>query len=172
VTDWTVRRPDHTEVIARIAEFESIYAEVYREPPYEEDDEQAADFAQHLADHREQPGFSMVVAEIADGSLVGFAYGLAFPPERWWRHATGVETRDRDRDGLAPVCLARRGSRGGGAAHRLAPFGVPDRLRFNNHLSIHDYRRGTPTHVGGHDAVTEKGARRPLAGRLLQPDRP
>jgi GNAT superfamily N-acetyltransferase len=82
-----VRHVDLGEVADRTADLEALYAEVYREPPYEEGPEMAADFVQQLAHQREQPGFSMVVAEAGDGSLVGFAYGLTFPPDRWWRHA-------------------------------------------------------------------------------------
>ena len=88
MTDWSIRRLGGKEVRARLAEFESSYTEVYREPPYDEDAEQAAQFAQHLAGQLDQSGFSMVVAEATNVALVGFAYGLAFAPDRWWRHAS------------------------------------------------------------------------------------
>ena len=82
-----VRHVGLGEVADRAAELEAVYAEVYREPPYEEGPEMAAEFVQRLADQRMQQGFSMAIADAADGSLVGFAYGLTFPPDRWWRHA-------------------------------------------------------------------------------------
>jgi GNAT superfamily N-acetyltransferase len=88
VTEWSVRRLDGKSTIDRTAEFKDVYSEVYREPPYEEGEEQAADFAFHLPEQCEQLGFSMVIAEATDRSLIGFAYGLTFASERWWRHAS------------------------------------------------------------------------------------
>lgn len=104
----SVRHVDPGEVTRRAADLVALYAEVYREPPYEEGPEMAADFAQHLAHQREQPGFSMVVAEVADGSLVGFAYGLTFPPDRWWRHAGSEPESIKNRPKFAIMEFAVR----------------------------------------------------------------
>lgn len=129
-----VRHVDLGEIADRAAELEALYGEVYQEPPYEEGPEMAAEFAQHLAEQRMQPGFSMAIAEAADGSLVGFAYGLTFPPDRWWRHA-GIEpefTKNQPKFAIMEFAVrpAWRGKRIGSAlmaallADRKEPIGT------------------------------------------------
>jgi GNAT superfamily N-acetyltransferase len=85
VEHWSVRRVDGVEVVGRAAEFETVYAEVYREPPYHEGAEQVAGFRRQLPNQCQQPGFCMVVAEAAE--LIGFAFGHSLPPGSWWPHA-------------------------------------------------------------------------------------
>lgn len=81
---WVVRRLDAPDVIERATEFVAVFAEVYREPPYNEGEEQFAGFARHLPGQAERPGFAMVIAEAPAGELIGFAFGTTFPPDQWW----------------------------------------------------------------------------------------
>lgn len=108
VTEVRIRRLAADEVTGRMAELESVYAEVYAEPPYEEGPEMAADFSARLDKERRQPGFAMVLAESTDGSLVGFAYGLTFGPDQWWRFAGDEPPETRGRPKFAVMELAVR----------------------------------------------------------------
>jgi len=89
VTSYALRSVGADEIAARAAEFRSLYACVYGEPPYNETQEQADEFADHLVEDAAAPGFSFVVAEREAGSdsIIGFAYGKAFSADRWWRNA-------------------------------------------------------------------------------------
>jgi len=87
VTAFSIRPLSTQEVADRTGELRAIYAQVYREPPYNEGEQHADDFARHLVDQSDEVGFRLVTAEASGGSLVGFSYGLTFPANRWWRNA-------------------------------------------------------------------------------------
>jgi GNAT superfamily N-acetyltransferase len=84
-----VRRLAADEVAARAAELGLIYAEAYRDPPYNEDEQGIAEFVEHLPRQPRHPGFAMAVQEAPDGHLIAFAFGFTFEPGVWWRQATG-----------------------------------------------------------------------------------
>jgi GNAT superfamily N-acetyltransferase len=77
------------EIASRAAELTSLYAQIYREPPYHESEADADDFMSRLVDLSTTAGFDFVVAEVPTGTdrIIGFAYGFAFSPDRWWRSA-------------------------------------------------------------------------------------
>jgi ribosomal protein S18 acetylase RimI-like enzyme len=73
---------EHADDLAALA------AEVYADPPYRQDAEQAAGFAGRLRVQRRQPGFALAEARHGD-YLVGYALGLPLRPSTsWWRHLT------------------------------------------------------------------------------------
>ncbi|GAA4256565.1 GNAT family N-acetyltransferase [Dactylosporangium darangshiense] len=87
MTEWSVQRLDPAELRAHGAEFRDIYLQVYQEPPYHESESDADDFIGHLDDQIDQPGFAFIAALSAAGEFIGFAYGLPFSAEQWWRNA-------------------------------------------------------------------------------------
>ncbi|MFC7481452.1 GNAT family N-acetyltransferase [Luedemannella flava] len=89
LTSYAVRRMAGDEVAARADEFASLYRRVYGEPPYNETEEQAAEFEQNLIGNTTRSGFALIVAEPAGRTdhIIGFAFGFTFPVDRWWRHA-------------------------------------------------------------------------------------
>jgi hypothetical protein len=91
-----VRRLGPAEIGDRAAEIGLLYAEAYRDPPYNEGDREAAAFLKHLPSQHEHPGFCFVATESPDGGLTGFVFGYTFPPGRWWRPASEEPGHVRD----------------------------------------------------------------------------
>lgn len=61
-----------------------VYQQVYAEPPYLSGPLFSRQrFAERTRRQAETEGFGLVAAE-SDGELVGFAFGLPFPPGQWW----------------------------------------------------------------------------------------
>lgn len=75
------------QAAAHADELQALHAEVYRNPPYERDDD-AAGFARRLRVQSRQPGF--VLAEARHGEyLVGYACGMPLRPSTsWWSDLT------------------------------------------------------------------------------------
>jgi ribosomal protein S18 acetylase RimI-like enzyme len=84
-----LRRLDGTQAAGHEAELAALHAEVYADPPYCSDsDDAAAVFAGRFRVQRRQPGF--VLAEARHGEyLVGYAAGMPLRPSTsWWRYLT------------------------------------------------------------------------------------
>ncbi|GAA5065103.1 GNAT family N-acetyltransferase [Streptomyces similanensis] len=89
------------------AALRSVYADAFRPPPWNEDEEQAAAFAARLASDVRRPGFTAALA--FDGpSLVGFATAWTtptpFPADRCYPQAAVALGRSRTEEWL---CGAR-----------------------------------------------------------------
>jgi hypothetical protein len=130
VTPPKIRSLDPVEVISRHRELVDIYREVYREPPYEEGDDEAEIFAGQLREHVHRPGFTLVAAETSNDTLCGFAYGLTFPADRWWRNAGEEPTQTRGLAKFAVIELAvlprDRGQHVGSALMSVLLAGRPE----------------------------------------------
>ena len=112
----------------RAAEIGLIYAEAYRDPPYNEGEQETAAFLKHLPKQHEHPGFAFVVAEAPDGQLTGFAFGFTFEPGVWWKPATDEPDILRGRPKFAVMELAvRHAWRGRGVARSLMTELLSDR---------------------------------------------
>ena len=83
----TFRLLDGTQAAAHTEELQALHAEIYADPPYQEQDD-AALFADRFRVQRRQPGF--VLAEARHGGyLVGYAAGMPLRPSTsWWRDLT------------------------------------------------------------------------------------
>jgi hypothetical protein len=109
VTAWTISRPGASEIVARAEEFEDAYFEAYSEPPYGETAEQAAEFARGLMEQADAgTGLDMVMAIDVDSRLAGFAYGVAFPSDKWWRSASTEPELTRGHPKFAVIELVVR----------------------------------------------------------------
>jgi ribosomal protein S18 acetylase RimI-like enzyme len=64
-------------------ELARLYARVFAEPPYREGPEQVQEFLTYYTEDSAKPGFAVVTAR-EDGTLVGFTYGTARAPGKWW----------------------------------------------------------------------------------------
>jgi ribosomal protein S18 acetylase RimI-like enzyme len=106
VTPVKIRHLGLAEVMNRHREFVDVYRDVYSEPPYEEGDEEAEIFAGQLRQHAHRPGFALVAAETSSDALCGFAYGLTFTANRWWRNAGEEPTQTRGAAKFAVIELA------------------------------------------------------------------
>jgi hypothetical protein len=84
----TLELLDGRQAAGRAADLEALAAEVYADPPYRQDAEQAAGFAGRLRVRCRQPGFAL--AEARHGEyLVGYALGMPLRPSTsWWRYLT------------------------------------------------------------------------------------
>ena len=83
--DITFELLDGRQAAAHADELQVLHAEVYADPPYQQDDE---GYPRRFAVQRRQPGF--VLAEARHGGyLVGYACGLPLRPSTdWWRETT------------------------------------------------------------------------------------
>jgi ribosomal protein S18 acetylase RimI-like enzyme len=64
-----------------------LYAEIYREPPYNEGPDDAESFIEGMPQRAAQPAFQMIVA-FADSEPVGFTFGHQLAPDtQWWEGA-------------------------------------------------------------------------------------
>ncbi|MCY0954280.1 GNAT family N-acetyltransferase [Streptomyces sp. H27-S2] len=86
--------PERTGTLRRPGEFREVYHQVYREPPYCEDEAAADGFAAQLAEHAALPGFSVTTVHAASGALAGFAYGVR--RDRGWWHPRAASPPPRD----------------------------------------------------------------------------
>jgi GNAT superfamily N-acetyltransferase len=69
-------------------DLQALAAEVYADPPYRRDAQQAAGFADRFKVQRRQPGFALAQARHGE-YLVGFALGMPLRPSTsWWRNLT------------------------------------------------------------------------------------
>jgi hypothetical protein len=112
---------DGGQAAAHAEEFHGLHAEVYADPPYQQDDE---GYPRRFAVQRRQPGF--VLAEARNGGyLVGFAAGMPLRPSTsWWRELTTAAAGRGYRRAPRPHLRARRpaGTRVLAAAgHRAGP---------------------------------------------------
>jgi GNAT superfamily N-acetyltransferase len=97
-----------------------LYALVYAEPPYGENPEDVAEFAEGLPEESTRPGFELVTAT-SGRLLVGAAYGWTMPGGAWWSNADGDPPPDvRSADKLAIMeWMVRPEHRGGGVGAEL-----------------------------------------------------
>ena len=79
---------DGAQAAAHADDLLALHTEVYAEPPYGLDDDDAARFTDRFRVQRRQPGF--VLAEARHGGyLVGYAIGMPLRPSTsWWRDLT------------------------------------------------------------------------------------
>jgi GNAT superfamily N-acetyltransferase len=87
----TLELLDGTQTAGHADELQALAAEVYADPQYRQDAQdarQAAELAGRLRVQRRQPGFAL--AEARHGEyLVGYALGMPLRPSTsWWRHLT------------------------------------------------------------------------------------
>jgi GNAT superfamily N-acetyltransferase len=73
------------EAMTQVAALRSIYAVVFREPPYNEGLDMPDQFVAWLTREAELPGFDLVTARRGD-EAIGFAYGFTMPAGQWWRN--------------------------------------------------------------------------------------
>ncbi|MEV6927081.1 GNAT family N-acetyltransferase [Dactylosporangium sp. NPDC051485] len=95
MTSYAIRPLTGADITTRSGELAQMYSIVYREPPYNEPEQQANTFSEQLAEQCGRPGFLFLAAEAPDGAFAGFAYGFTFPPGRWWRSASTEPERTR-----------------------------------------------------------------------------
>jgi GNAT superfamily N-acetyltransferase len=87
----TLELLDGTQAAGHADDLQALAAEVYADPPYRQDAQdarQAAELAGRFRVRRRQPGFAL--AEARHGEyLVGYALGMPLRPSTsWWRHLT------------------------------------------------------------------------------------
>lgn len=88
-----------------------LYDEVFSAPPFRWADEESEHHRSMLSSLLVEPTFGIVMAETADGQLVGFAYGYSLPPNtRWWEGfqdpLSAEVTQERDGRTFALIDLA------------------------------------------------------------------
>lgn len=87
--NWTIRRLDGDETLARLHELADVYIEGYADDPdagrfpYTRDA-----FLERTTGQARSPGFTLIAGYSA-AELAGFSFGLPFPAGRWWRGAEG-----------------------------------------------------------------------------------
>jgi GNAT superfamily N-acetyltransferase len=78
---------DGDSAVLRTDDVIALYADVYREPPYNEGDDDVAAFADGWQRRVGQPGFRLVCADL-ERDVVGFSFGHQLPRDtRWWQGA-------------------------------------------------------------------------------------
>ncbi|UFQ14060.1 MULTISPECIES: GNAT family N-acetyltransferase [Streptomyces] len=125
------------DVLAHSDALRSVYLDAFSAPPWNEDEEQAAEFAERLRDDARRPGFTAALA-VAGRDVLGFASGWTtltpFPTDRCYPQvAAGLGAR-RTNDWLCGAfevdeLAVRPGAHGSGLAGRLlaaATEGAPD----------------------------------------------
>jgi ribosomal protein S18 acetylase RimI-like enzyme len=69
-------------------DLQALAAEVYADPPYRQNADQAAEFGNRFRVRRRQPGFALAQARHGE-YLVGYVLGMPLRPSTsWWRHLT------------------------------------------------------------------------------------
>jgi GNAT superfamily N-acetyltransferase len=84
----TLELLDGTQAARHAGDLQALAAEVYADPPYRQDAQQAREFAGRFRVQRRQPGFALAQARHGE-YLVGYALGLPLRPSTsWWRYLT------------------------------------------------------------------------------------
>ena len=79
---------DGTQAARHADDLLALATEVYADPPYRQDAQQAAGMASRLRVRCRQPGFALAEARHG-GYLVGYALGMPLRPSTsWWQHLT------------------------------------------------------------------------------------
>jgi ribosomal protein S18 acetylase RimI-like enzyme len=77
-----------TQAAQYAGDLQALAAEVYADPPYGQDAQQAREFAGRFRVQRRQPGFALAQARHGE-YLVGYAIGLPLRSSTsWWRYLT------------------------------------------------------------------------------------
>jgi GNAT superfamily N-acetyltransferase len=76
----------------------NAYAEVFAEPPWNEDEDSFEAFARSLLEYAGSPGFRGAVLCEPSGAIEGFALGADWIPDNWWcsRVTEGLGPRAAD----------------------------------------------------------------------------
>ncbi|WP_282697247.1 GNAT family N-acetyltransferase [Streptomyces sp. CC208A] len=115
------------DVLAHTGALRSVYADAFCAPPWNEDEEKAAEFAKRLPRDARRPGFTAAVA-VAGGDVVGFACGWTtlppFPTDRCYPQAASGLGPRRTHDWLCGAfevdeLAVRPGAHGSGLAAEL-----------------------------------------------------
>ncbi|GAA1659815.1 hypothetical protein GCM10009830_00980 [Glycomyces endophyticus] len=125
-SDGIVVEPmDAAAALAAVEAFTLVYAEVFAEPPYDEDAADVAAAFERFPTQTRRPGFAAALARTGTGEPVGMAFGHALTPETaWWDELTvPVPEAMRREDGERTFALmefaVREAWRGRGVAQRL-----------------------------------------------------
>lgn len=82
---FTVARFDGLEAGFVEGELRLIYAEAFRDPPYDKNRSDEETNFRRLRSQMKKPGFRAVLARTADGEPVGMAYGYPLSAKTgWW----------------------------------------------------------------------------------------
>jgi hypothetical protein len=106
-----------------------MYAEVYAEPPYCENEEHVRRFVGHFAEEVDRAGFGLAKATDS-GAFVGAAYGWTMAPGRWFSSPTSeppVEIRDVPKFAIMEW-MVRKPYRDSGIGRRLLDLVLSDRF--------------------------------------------
>lgn len=115
------------DVLAHAGALRSVYVDAFSAPPWNEDEEQAAEFATRLPLDAHRPGFAAAVA-VSGCNVLGFASGwttlLPFPTERCYPQVTAGLGARRTEDWLCGAfevdeLAVRPGAHGSGMAGEL-----------------------------------------------------
>ncbi|MGV9699468.1 N-acetyltransferase family protein [Streptomyces sp. NPDC003470] len=95
------------EFLTHVEELRSVYVDAFCAPPWNEDEQKAAEFVGRLPGNVRRPGFTAVTA-VNDGEVLGFATAWTtlapFPDDRCYRQAAAGLGTERTLDWL---CGAR-----------------------------------------------------------------
>ncbi|MEU3027881.1 GNAT family N-acetyltransferase [Streptomyces incarnatus] len=115
------------ELLAHIEDLRSVYVDAFCAPPWDEDEERAAEFARRLRVDTGRPGFTAATA-VREGELLGFATARTtfapFPDDRCHAQVAAGLGPDHTVDWLVGArqldeLAVRRDARGTGLAARL-----------------------------------------------------
>ncbi|GAA1040165.1 GNAT family N-acetyltransferase [Streptomyces murinus] len=178
------------QLLAHIEDLRSVYVDAFCAPPWNENDERAADFVGRLRVDVDRPGFTAATA-VRDGELLGFATAWTtlapFPDDRCHAQAAAGLGPDHTSDWLVGAreldeLAVRRAARGTGLAARLletvtadAPGGrcwLVTSLRSDRAMSFYRHQGWTQaTHPSpaGRGVVVFLGPRHPARALAPQP---
>jgi GNAT superfamily N-acetyltransferase len=90
-----------------LAEATAVYAAAFREPPYHEDEQQAAAFTERVLRYAaERDGFRFATARDDEGRVTGLALTVLARPGDWWRDQAAAALSGQDvRRWLGDLCL-------------------------------------------------------------------
>ncbi|MFY4717286.1 GNAT family N-acetyltransferase [Streptomyces sp. LaBMicrA B280] len=183
-----IRVHEDARLLAHTEDLRSVYVDAFCAPPWDEDEERAAEFAGRLRVDVDRPGFIAATA-VRDGEMLGFATAWTtpapFPADRCHAQAAAALGPDRTSEWLVGAreldeLAVRRAARGTGLAARLletvtadAPEGrswLVTSLRSGRAMSFYRHQGWTQaTHPspGGRGVVVFLGPRHPA--RALAP---
>ncbi|MEU6463098.1 GNAT family N-acetyltransferase [Streptomyces sp. NPDC046976] len=185
-----IRVHKDAQLLAHIEDLYAVYVDAFCTPPWDEDEERAADFVKRLRVDVDRPGFTAATA-VRDGELLGFATAWTtpapFPDDRCHAQAAAGLGPDHTADWLVGAreldeLAVRRAARGTGVAARLletvtadAPGGrcwLVTSLRSGRAMSFYRHQGWTQaTHPcpDGRGVVVFLGPRHPARALAPQP---
>ena len=127
------------DVLAHTDALRSVYTDAFYAPPWNEDEERAAEFAERLPRDARRPGFTAALAFVGR-SVVGFADGWTtlppFPADRWIPWSELENRLDEVPADRKVIAVCRIGQRSRDAARLLRAHGHPGAASLTGGLDL------------------------------------